>query len=479
MMRATLFYIIVFVLVWIGFTYLLFVQRPAALSARNHASSSFSSAQNRLEPQFRARLDQFESRLRQQIDDNRQLLQEIHALHGPKGGGEAPVKFVDGANEYEGGGGGGLADLQAVPGGGGALSGGEEAGPGLDGVMPLLMFACNRVTVTKAVDLILAIRGDRGRKFPLIVSQDCGHKETRDVLLGYGDQIIFIEQPDQKPIPVPKKEKKFQGYFKIARHYGWALNHTFHELKYEQVIVVEDDLEIAPDFFEYFEATLPILKSDPTLYCVSAWNDNGKQGLIDEVQKSMLYRSDFFGGLGWMLTKELWRELSPKWPPSYWDDWIRDPRQRRERACIRPEISRTKTFGKVGVSNGLFYDKHLKFIKLNDQFYDFTKADLSYLLKSNYDPAFEAKLNALPVVSVEELRSGEASGKHKARHGAVRLLYHTKLVFKKYAKVLGIMDDFKAGVPRMAYKGVVSTVFNGLRVYVSPAFSWKGYDPTW
>ena len=41
------------------------------------------------------------------------------------------------------------------------------------------------------------------------------------------------------------------------------------------------------------------------------------------------------------------------------------------------------------------------------------------------------------------------------------------------------MDDFKSGVPRMAYRGVVSTMFKGVRVYVAPGLSWKGYDPTW
>jgi hypothetical protein len=51
-------------------------------------------------------------------------------------------------------------------------------------------------------------------------------------------------------------------------------------------------------------------------------------------------------------------------PRSYWDDWMRLPTQRRERACIRPEVGRTKTFGKIGVSNGLFFDKHLKFIQV-------------------------------------------------------------------------------------------------------------------
>ena len=87
-----------------------------------------------------------------------------------------------------------------------------------------------------------------------------------------------------------------------------------------------------------------------------------------------------------MMTKELWRdELSNKWAKSYWDDWMRLPEQRKGRSCIRPEISRTKTFGKIGVSNGLFYDKHLQYIVLNEKFVPFTVMDLSFLQKDNYD----------------------------------------------------------------------------------------------
>ena len=41
-----------------------------------------------------------------------------------------------------------------------------------------------------------------------------------------------------------------------------------------------DDLEISPDFFEYFAATFRILSVDQSLWCVSAWNDNGKEGMI-------------------------------------------------------------------------------------------------------------------------------------------------------------------------------------------------------
>ena len=58
------------------------------------------------------------------------------------------------------------------------------------------------------------------------------------------------------------------------------------------------------------------------------------------------------------------------------------------RSCIRPEVSRTKTFGKIGVSNGLFYEKHLKYIVLNKQFVPFTVMDLNFLQKDNYDERY-------------------------------------------------------------------------------------------
>ena len=95
---------------------------------------------------------------------------------------------------------------------------------------------------------------------------------------------------------------------------------------------------------------------------MSAWNDNGKTGLINETAPELLYRTDFFPGLGWMLTKgeipdrisascstllvihfrllpppELWTELMVKWPRSYWDDWMREPAQRKGKGGVYKE----------------------------------------------------------------------------------------------------------------------------------------------
>jgi len=175
-----------------------------------------------------------------------------------------------------------------------------------------------------------------------------------------------------------------------------------------------------------------------------------------------------------MLTKDLWIEYQAKWPKAFWDDWIREPEQRRERACIRPEISRTKTFGKIGVSNGLFYEKHLKFIKLNEKFVPFTKHDLSYLLKENYDVDFLKEVYGTPSVSAAQVFRQEF-GDSKA----LRVTYNSRESFKKLAKSFGLMDDFKSGVPRTGYRGIVSFMYKGKRIYLAPPPNWKSYDPKW
>ncbi|GAA52391.1 alpha-1 3-mannosyl-glycoprotein beta-1 2-N-acetylglucosaminyltransferase [Clonorchis sinensis] len=80
-------------------------------------------------------------------------------------------------------------------------------------------------------------------------------------------------------------------YQMITHHYKKALDYMFLKLNHSVVIVVEDDLDIAPDFFEYFVATLPLLSSDPSLFCVSAWNDNGRLQLIDPERTDLIYRN--------------------------------------------------------------------------------------------------------------------------------------------------------------------------------------------
>ncbi|XP_044161307.1 alpha-1,3-mannosyl-glycoprotein 2-beta-N-acetylglucosaminyltransferase [Bufo gargarizans] len=340
-------------------------------------------------------------------------------------------------------------------------------------IIPVLVVACDRPSVRKCLDSLLKYRPS-AEQFPIIVSQDCGHAETARVIDSYGDAITHISQPDLSEVPAPPEHRKFQGYYKISRHYRWALNQIFRVMGYKSAIVVEDDLEVAPDFYEYFLSTHYLLRRDPTLWCVSAWNDNGKEALVEAKGSSILHRSDFFPGLGWLLLRELWEELEPKWPAAFWDDWVRRPEQRLGRVCVRPELPRTRTFGRKGVSQGQFFDQHLRFIKLNQDPVAFTKIDLSYLLKESYDPWFVEQVYGAPKVRAEDVLHGNVPGGR-----TVRVEYTTRDTFKAMARVFGVMDDLKSGVARVAYMGVVSFTHRGRRVFLAPPQDWAGYDPSW
>ncbi|KAJ0055148.1 hypothetical protein NL108_011176 [Boleophthalmus pectinirostris] len=340
-------------------------------------------------------------------------------------------------------------------------------------VIPILVIACDRVTVKRSLDRLIQYRPS-ARLHPIVVSQDCGHADTARVIGSYGDQLTHITQPDLADIRVRPEHRKFQGYYKIARHYRWALNQIFNSFGYSSVVIVEDDLEVAPDFFEYFRALYPILRDDASLWCVSAWNDNGRDALVDPSKAHLLHRTDFFPGLGWMLLRDLWAELEPKWPTAFWDDWMRQPEQRRDRSCVRPEISRTITFGRKGVSLGQFFDQYLRYIKLNTEFVPFTKQDLSYLLKNKYDEKFIIEVYSAPLVRIEELQGGKLK-----EPGPYRVQYSSRDSFKVFARNLGAMDDLKSGVPRTGYRGVVGFLYRGRRVYLAPPEGWTQYDTSW
>ncbi|XP_038217823.1 alpha-1,3-mannosyl-glycoprotein 2-beta-N-acetylglucosaminyltransferase [Zerene cesonia] len=341
-------------------------------------------------------------------------------------------------------------------------------------ILPVLVIACDRITVKRCLDNLVKFRPNK-ETFPIIVSQDCGHNATYQVIKQYTDSdptISVVKQPDLSEIPLTRAKVKFKGYYKIARHYKFALNYVFRSLGHEAVIIVEDDLDISPDFFEYFQGTYPLLLKDPSIWCISAWNDNGKKELIDLSRPELLHRTDFFPGLGWVLRSETWDMLEPKWPEAFFDDWLRDPENTQGRACIRPEVSRTYSFGKVGVSKGLFFDLHLRYMQLNMEFVEFTKHNLTYLIKDVYDDSLTSLVYSLPESSAEEVIAGVGSG-------PVRVAYSNAKTYQKAAKKLGLMDDFRSGIPRTAYRGIVTCYIRGRRVYLAPNYEWVKYDPNW
>ncbi len=89
------------------------------------------------------------------------------------------------------------------------------------------------------------------------------------------------------------------GYWRLCAHFKWALSEVFGNrvlkslknnefINVRNVILLEEDLQIAPDFFEYFAGTKELLEKDNTLMAVSAFNDNGQGDRVKD--NKALYR---------------------------------------------------------------------------------------------------------------------------------------------------------------------------------------------
>ena len=153
---------------------------------------------------------------------------------------------------------------------------------------------------------------------------------------------------------------------RIARHYRFTLSALFdrHPAN-EYVVVVEDDMIFAKDFLSFFTQTRVIYDTDPTVYCISSWNDNGFSSLSSDARR--LYRTNFFIGLGWMVKRSLYKgEWESQWPYSHWDHWLRDDQRRRGREAVYPSVSRNYNIGKIGShSDESMFAQYFANIRLN------------------------------------------------------------------------------------------------------------------
>ncbi|WVZ87379.1 hypothetical protein U9M48_034020, partial [Paspalum notatum var. saurae] len=292
-------------------------------------------------------------------------------------------------------------------------------------VAAVVIMACNRPDyLERTVESILKYQTSVASKFPLFISQDGTNGAVKKKALDYKD-VTYMQHVDLEPVRT-ERPGELTAYYKIARHYKWALDELFIKHNFARVIILEDDMEIAPDFFDYFEAAAKLLDNDKTIMAVSSWNDNGQKQFVNDPKA--LYRSDFFPGLGWMLTKSTWIELSPKWPKAY-------PYFKSESA---------------GSSLGQFFEQYLEPIRLNDVHIDWNSEDLSYLGEDKFITKFGKE-----VASATPLHGSDAVLKAHNMAVDVRIQYDDQEDFERIARQFGIFEEWKDGIPRTAYKGVV------------------------
>lgn len=184
---------------------------------------------------------------------------------------------------------------------------------------------------------------------------------------------VFIDGYYEEPLQISKlfglrgvqHTPLGSGNGRISQHYKASLTATFNLYPdAEYVLVLEEDLDVSPDFFRYFAQTMHLLEEDESLLCISAWNDHAYEHTSADA--SLLYRVETMPGLGWMMRRKLYKEeLEGKWPTPDkqwdWDMWMRLADVRRGRECIVPDVSRTYHFGASGLNmNTVFQDLYFK-----------------------------------------------------------------------------------------------------------------------
>ncbi|KAJ8477516.1 hypothetical protein OPV22_021243 [Ensete ventricosum] len=309
-------------------------------------------------------------------------------------------------------------------------------------VAAVVIMACNRPDyLERTIESVLKYQRLIATKFPLFVSQDGTNSDVKSKAMSY-NQLTYMQHLDFEPIHT-ERPGELIAYYKIARHYKWALDELFFNHNFSRVIILEDDMEIAPDFFDYFEATAALLDKDKSIMAVSSWNDNGQKQFVHD--SHALYRSDFFPGLGWMLTKTIWDELSPKLNEVH-----------KNRQFIRPEVCRTYNFGEHGSSMGQFFRQYLEPIKLNDVQVDWKSSDLTFLMEEIFLKHF-AKM----VSNARPIRDSDVILKANNIDNDIRIQYSDQRHFERIARQFGIFEEWKDGIPRTAYKGVVVFRYRG------------------
>eukprot|EP00472_Partenskyella_glossopodia_P013304 CAMPEP_0197531380 /NCGR_PEP_ID=MMETSP1318-20131121/35375_1 /TAXON_ID=552666 /ORGANISM="Partenskyella glossopodia, Strain RCC365" /LENGTH=502 /DNA_ID=CAMNT_0043087573 /DNA_START=30 /DNA_END=1535 /DNA_ORIENTATION=+ len=292
--------------------------------------------------------------------------------------------------------------------------------------------------------------------FPVFVSQFGDDQKTSEMIQAHlmnkeGSRlnIFHLQFPIQDTdTGQPRKSNTLKTE---SGHVNWVLSTLFDKYGYSKVILMDEYLDIAFDFFDYFQATASLLDSDPSIMCVSAWNENGQADYAKD--SGALLRTDIFPDFASMIDTDFWREIKSGWPATDWKQWLRNREGGKGSSCVIPEVCRVSARKKpiMSKSDEQFYEQYLSRIKLNKNTVSFDKMDLGFLKASNYN-AYIAGL----IADSTEVGSATLLKEYRGKPGDLKLAYKDTSEYLSIARTLSLTNTLKAGRPTSSYYGVVT-----------------------
>lgn len=216
-------------------------------------------------------------------------------------------------------------------------------------------------------------------EFSLYVSIGCPEEPIR---WEFDDPTIRVlhyqDPPTTKGIPKP--------FLRIQLHYQFLLKELFEVNQHSHVIILEDDLGLSRDLLNFFKQTASLLEADPSLVCVSAFND---QALGEREDPLLLKRSSSFPNLALLFARRgydlLWRGKPLQDTTNGWDHWLRVQAASMQLECVYPVLPRVRHLitEKSSTATKGFAKKLASYPMAGEDLIDL--GDLSYLIEANYD----------------------------------------------------------------------------------------------
>lgn len=215
-------------------------------------------------------------------------------------------------------------------------------------------------------------------EFSLYVSFGCPESLSSLEFTNHSISFLHYHDPEtQKAIPHP--------FLRIQLHYQFVLQELFERRNHSHVIILEDDLGLSPDLLNFYKQTSQLLEADPSLVCVSAFNDHGYGENADPI---LLKRTASFPNLGLMFHRHGYDVLWYKQPLTHttngWDHWLRIRAASLQVECVYPVTPRIRHLVSPESSTASkALSMRLSSYPIVSELVDL--GDLSYLIQDNYD----------------------------------------------------------------------------------------------
>ncbi|XP_071548635.1 LOW QUALITY PROTEIN: protein O-linked-mannose beta-1,2-N-acetylglucosaminyltransferase 1-like [Panulirus ornatus] len=162
-------------------------------------------------------------------------------------------------------------------------------------------------------------------------------------------QLLRLINVNFTTLPVQGRDNnKLFRYYRSVFH---LVAHTFPDAP--AIILLDEDVQVSPDFFSFMSQTLWLLHADPTLYCINAFS------FLPDMRRGRgpqyVRRGSVQVSWAYAVTPTFVREALSSWPTTAegqdihtYDYWLYD-KVRGGRECVYPEVSRARHYG-VGVN---------------------------------------------------------------------------------------------------------------------------------